>query len=287
MCRRFVRTRLTRGHCCTRPAVESVVKKQWCNTQLFRFELVEDVLRVIRSVVATDSGMIATHDEVRAAIVLSNQRMKHRFPRTSVAHCGRHDRKDRARCGIVSRKYGFIRLHTHICRNVVGFRFTDERMQKEPISDFQRTLLYVFMGAMNRIARLKTNDAPPATLLEKSACRRGVPSIFLETRIDWTVDQTNLSSQQPGALIVEPADAGMSLVHSAVHELGFSHFVVTILVGEMKYTKQMAFLIQRHVLKLANDAGLIICEWKRHRDRPCHTVCQTHIGTDRTVVGSI
>src|SRR6266542_6903673 len=171
MCRRFVWTRLTRGHCGTRPAIESVVKNQWCNTQHFRFELDEDVLRVIRYVVATDSGMIATHDEVRAEVVLSNQSMKDRFARTGVAHCGRHNRKDRARCGIVSRKYGFIRLHTHICRNVVGFRFTHERMQKEPISNFQRTLLHVFMGAMNRIARLKTNDAPPATLQEKSACR--------------------------------------------------------------------------------------------------------------------
>src|SRR5258708_903343 len=104
MGRRFMWTRFTRRHSCTGPAIESVVEKQWGDTQLFRFEFIEDVMRVISPIVITHSGVIAAHDEMRAAVVLANQRMKDRFARTGISHCGRHDRKDRARCRVISSK---------------------------------------------------------------------------------------------------------------------------------------------------------------------------------------
>src|SRR5437016_3040054 len=109
MGRRFMRTRFAGSHRRTSAAIESVVEKQWRNTQLFRFKFIEDVMRVVSSVVVAHARMIATYDEMRAAVVLANQRMKHRFARAGVAHCGRHDRKDRARCRVVSGEYGFIR----------------------------------------------------------------------------------------------------------------------------------------------------------------------------------
>src|SRR4030095_14127109 len=99
MSRRFMRTRLARSHRRAGAAIESVIEKQWRNTQLLRFEFVENVMRIIRAVVVPHSRMIAAHNEMRAAVVLANQRMKDRFARTGVAHCGGDGCKNSARGG--------------------------------------------------------------------------------------------------------------------------------------------------------------------------------------------
>ena len=79
----------------------------------------------------------------------------------------------------------------------------------------------------------------------------------------------------------------MGRVSCAINEFRFSRLLVTIFVREVEYSEKMVILIQRHVLKLADGAGLLVSKWQRYRDRPGHAVCQSHVGTDCTVVGSI
>src|SRR4030095_8311812 len=123
MCRRLMRTGLARRHCSTSAAIERVVEEERGDTQLFGFELIEDVMRIISSIVVTHTGMIATDYEMRAAVILANQGMKDRFAWTGVAHRGRHDRKDRTIGRVVTGKNRFIRLQAHRRRHVVSFGF--------------------------------------------------------------------------------------------------------------------------------------------------------------------
>ena len=52
-------------------------------------DLVEDVVRVERAVVAADAGVVAADDLVRAAVILAEQRVQQRLARPGVAHVER------------------------------------------------------------------------------------------------------------------------------------------------------------------------------------------------------
>src|SRR5436190_13948699 len=106
------------------------------------------------------------------------------------------------------------------------------------------------MGPMNRIASLKSDHATPATLAEKSARFGGVAAIIRKRRIEWTINQTDLSAQQPVALVVESTHAGMRRISRAIDEFRFSLFVVAVFVRQMEDGQQIVFLVQRHILKL-------------------------------------
>src|SRR6185436_18675247 len=97
MRRCFMRTGLARRHSSTSTAIECVVEEKRGDPQLSWFKLVEDVMRVVSTVVVSYSRMIAAHNEMGAAVVFPNQRMKDGFARPGIAHRGRHDRKDCAR----------------------------------------------------------------------------------------------------------------------------------------------------------------------------------------------
>src|SRR5436190_11974183 len=59
----LVRAGLGRAHPLTSNAEERVLEHQRGDAELAGLELLEDRLRVVRAVVAADTGMVATHDE--------------------------------------------------------------------------------------------------------------------------------------------------------------------------------------------------------------------------------
>src|ERR1044071_6517663 len=73
---RVVRAGLRRGHRAARAAVEGVVEEERRDAQLFRPELVEDVVGVVGAVVAPHPRVVAPDDEVRAAVVLPHERVE-------------------------------------------------------------------------------------------------------------------------------------------------------------------------------------------------------------------
>src|SRR6185437_14654799 len=83
---RRVRTRLGRAHVPARLAEERVVEEHRLDPELVALEAVEDQVRVVRAVVAAHAGVVAAHDEVRAAVVLAADRVPDGLTRPRVAH---------------------------------------------------------------------------------------------------------------------------------------------------------------------------------------------------------
>src|SRR5258708_14631861 len=75
-----------RCHASARRAVEGVLEAQDLDSQLAWCVLVEDAMGRVRVVVAADSGVVATDDEMRAAVVAPDNRAEGRLPGTGVTH---------------------------------------------------------------------------------------------------------------------------------------------------------------------------------------------------------
>src|SRR5258706_2641264 len=89
-----MRARFARSHRATRSTIERVIEEQWCYADFFRLKLVEDVMCIIRTVVVTDSRMVAPNNEMRAPIIFTHQRVEDGFAWSGISHRGRQDRND-------------------------------------------------------------------------------------------------------------------------------------------------------------------------------------------------
>ncbi len=125
-----MRTRFCRNDLPALFAIKRVFEHQRRDADFFWLELVKDFLRVVRAIVIADAGVIAPDDDVRASVILAADRVKDRFARTRIAHRRGEYAEHHAVGRIVIAQEFLVRLHSHIRRNVVGFRFADEWMQE-------------------------------------------------------------------------------------------------------------------------------------------------------------
>ena len=134
------------------------------NAQLTRLKLIKNGLSIVGTIVVAHTSMVAAYDKVRAAVVLTNQRVENRLPWACVAHSRRVNRQNHSLLREIMLHHDFVAAHPHICRDVVTLGRAHKRVQKESIHRFKRTLLNVFVGAVNWVTRLKTNYSFPAAL---------------------------------------------------------------------------------------------------------------------------
>src|SRR5215831_20506432 len=97
------------------------------------------------------------------AVILPNERVENRLARSGVPHRRRESGKHRPFLGIVLVEQGLVDAEAYRGRDVVPLGFADQRVDKKPVSYFQRYFRQVLVGPMNRIASLKSGDAAPAT----------------------------------------------------------------------------------------------------------------------------
>src|SRR5947209_6682646 len=88
-----MRAGFLRCHVPAAVAEERVLEEQWLNAELSRLELREDMLGVVGAVIVADTGMIPSHDEMRATEILADEGVKNRLPRAAVPHRGGVDRE--------------------------------------------------------------------------------------------------------------------------------------------------------------------------------------------------
>src|SRR5512145_1419599 len=86
---RFVRAGASRRHAVAAVAPERDVHLERLRLERARWNLVEHAVRIERPVVLADAGMVAPHDQMRAAVVLAEKRVQQRLARTGVAHVER------------------------------------------------------------------------------------------------------------------------------------------------------------------------------------------------------
>ena len=85
-------------------------------------------MRIIRAVIVADARMVAADDEVRAAEVFPHHGMENRFARTGIAHRSLEDAQENAVFRIIVFQQHLIAFHPDVGRNIVRFRFADERV---------------------------------------------------------------------------------------------------------------------------------------------------------------
>src|SRR6516162_8977952 len=85
----IMRAGLSGRHAVAFAAVEGDVDLQGPGMQCAGPELIENVLRIIRTIVVADASVVAAYDKVRTAEVLANKRMQQRLPRTRITHLDR------------------------------------------------------------------------------------------------------------------------------------------------------------------------------------------------------
>src|SRR5579875_3243120 len=228
-------TGLGRGHTVTGAAEEGVVEEHGRDAQFGRVKVGEDVVSIISTVVVADTGVVAAYDEVRATIVLTHQRVEDGFAWAGVAHGSRQHAQNHALARIVVFQQHLVAAHAYSGGDVVALRVTDQRVKVEAIDRLQRALLDVFVGTVNRVARLEGDNTLPATLGEQPARLCGRVAINGEL-LRLQGDDTHGATQQHLALLIQHADTRMGLVFRAIDLTRLKPLVVAVLFLDAQHS---------------------------------------------------
>src|SRR5258708_2542140 len=100
-------------------------------------------------------------------------------------------------------------------------------MQQQAIDDLKRTLLDVFVRAMDRVARLEADDGAPAALGKGGTCLGGSEAVgIVHNRL--CREYRHGAGDECVALGVDGGDAGVGFVLGAVDLARFAPLVVAI-----------------------------------------------------------
>ena len=145
----------------------------------FLLMLLHEVLCVVRAVerlavaVLAGTGVVAPDDEVRAAVVLADDRVPERLARAAHAHRERQQRRARSSAPGMPQQM-LVAAHAREVVDVAGLRHADDGLHQQVRLDvLRRAEGELLVRAVHRVARLERDDLAPAELLEAA---REVPS---------------------------------------------------------------------------------------------------------------
>ena len=141
------------------------------HAELF-FVLLHELLSVVRAVerlaglVLAGAGVIAANDEMRAAVILANDRVPDGFAWAAHPHGQRQEREHRGVLRIVSHER-LVAADARVVVDVARLGHADDRMDEQVGAFFFRGAeRELVVGAVHWIARLEGDDFRPATLAE-------------------------------------------------------------------------------------------------------------------------
>src|ERR1700686_4591717 len=127
--------------------------------------LLENLLRLVGTVeglavgVFARAGVIAAHNEMSAAVVLANQRMPDRFPRSAHSHGQGQQRKLLGSLRIL-RTQQLVAAHSRVVIHVSGLGHADHGMNQQVGFDLLgRAKCELYVGAVHGFTRLKSHPA--------------------------------------------------------------------------------------------------------------------------------
>ncbi len=113
--------------------------------------------------------VVTPDDEVGNAVIFAADGVKNRLTRPRVAHRGGEAVEQGALLGEVVLQQHLVGLDAHRRGDVVALGRADQRVQHQAVANLQRALHQVFVGAVDGVAGLEGDDAPPALLGEIGA----------------------------------------------------------------------------------------------------------------------
>ena len=157
--------------------------------------------------------------------------------------------------------------------------------KNKPSHDFERGLLHVLVRAVNRVARLKRDDALPAARREHLARVERRVAKFWKLQVVRQVNDRYFAREVHVALLVEPRDAGMFFVRRAIDVLRLACLVVFEFLRERHHREQMPIRFrQRDLFADGQRVRDFARDRKRDRNAPHQTIRQSHRFDDRIVI---
>ena len=164
-------------------------------------------------------------------------------------------------------------------RHVVGLRLAHERVDEQSVDGLEGALRQVLVGAVDRVAGLEADDAPPAPVGELRPRLRRIARQLREGGLR-SVEDGDLAGEVEILLRVEPSDPGMRLVGRPEALLGLPLLVVLVDLLDVEHGEWTAALVREDDPVAA----------RRRRDRqgdgqrPREAACEPHVVHDPLVV---
>src|SRR5215213_824058 len=273
-------------------AEEGVFEEEGGQPDLPFLELVEDVLGVVITVerlavrVLARAGVVASYDEVRAAVVLAADSVEDRLAGSAVAHRRREDGEHRAVLGVVTVQDRLVGAHPDVGGDVCGAGLADERVQEQPIDYLEGAFLDVLVRAVHGVTGLETDDALPALLREDLAQAAWLVVVSRE-RLGVRVvhEQRYLAAEKHMLLAVDGGYPWMLRARSTVDLAGLVLLGIGVAVLDDHGRENPSRLIGEGYL-LANlyAVCLFLARGKCDRQAPGQAVLQVHRLDDACVV---
>jgi hypothetical protein len=254
----------------------------------------EDFLRFVGAVerlavgVFARSGVVAANDEVRAAIVLADQRVPDRFTRAAHAHGQRQQRK-LLRSLRILRTQQLVATDAGVIVHVARLGHSDDWLdQKVGFDLLGRSEREFHVGAVHRIAGLEGNDTAPSETgkfgaqLGRSQAQRAEVVVRRDLQpFDAASDIHRIR------LIHGVVGAGMSFAGAIEYGFGFGGAIGRPDLFNMQHSQHDAFTVAQG--DLAGAGSQLLSEFFGHveRDRhwPENAIGQVHVLANTFVVG--
>src|ERR1700728_1002565 len=117
------------GHSAAFLTVEGCIETDWRDAQLARLEFQKFPLRVVSTIEIADASMVASDNEVGAAVILARDSVEYGLARSRIAHRRRVQTEYGAARGQRTIKKRDIALKAHSSGHIFGFSFSYQRMQ--------------------------------------------------------------------------------------------------------------------------------------------------------------
>jgi hypothetical protein len=225
-------------------------------------------MRVERSVVLADAGMVAPDDEVRAAVVLPEKRVQQGLARPGVAHVERVARLDhRAATEVLLDQHG-DGARAHLRRDVARLHGAKQRVHQHAVAYLDRRLDQLLVRALHRVACLERGDPAPAQALELGA-RLGRrheerPVLCLEAAVGQYLHR---AGEVHVRLLSDHRDARMRAVRGAEHRAALARLVDRVGLAHLHGgERRAAFRVGQRDFVAGFDRSIV--GGKRDRDRP-------------------
>jgi len=115
-------------------------------------------------------------------------------------------------------------------------------VDEQAVDRLERDLGQVLVRAVDRVAGLEADHAPPPALGERGACLRGVERELGELGTG-ALEHRDSTRQVQRLLRVEPGDAGMGVLRRAEALLGLAPAVVLVRLLDVEHRERAARLV--------------------------------------------
>ena len=238
--------------------------------------------------VAARSRVVAADDEVRAAVVLPDDRVPHRLARSAHAHRQRQQRQQR-RPGRIAVQQRLVAADAGVVVDVARLRHPHHRVNQQVGLDLlRRAQRQLLVRPVHRVARLERNDARPPQLGELGPqLRRGVaqePVVVVRDGLHAGQRAADVVRLRP---LEQVRHARMLRVRRAEDGLGLGLPIGPPDILDLQRRQHDAFgVAQRQAGAGCERRGQRLGDVQRDRHRPQRAVGETHLRAHALVVAA-